>query len=212
MVVMSTPYEQGGYVNLKRRTREALLAAARELVAGGRTPTVEEVAVAGGVSRTTAYRYFPNQAALLVAAHPEMGAQTLLDDDAPADPMRRLDTVVDRFVELIVSTEPQQRTMLRLSLDPDVQRGVRLPLRQGRAIPWITEALAPLSTELGVDGVHRVALAIRSAIGIEALVWLTDVAGLSREAAVETMRWSARAMLAAALAGDAPGSEPGGIR
>lgn len=212
MVVMSTPYEQGGYVNLKRRTREALLAAARELVAGGRTPTVEEVAVAGGVSRTTAYRYFPNQAALLVAAHPEMGAQTLLDDDAPADPMRRLDTVVDRFVELIVSTEPQQRTMLRLSLDPDVQRGARLPLRQGRAIPWITEALAPLSTELGVDGVHRVALAIRSAIGIEALVWLTDVAGLSREAAVETMRWSARAMLAAALAGDAPGSEPGGIR
>lgn len=212
MLVMSTPYEQGGYVNLKRRTRQAVVTAAREIVASGRTPTVEEAAVAAGVSRTTAYRYFPNQAALLVAAHPEVGAQTLLDGDAPTDPRLRLDMVVDRFVELILSTEPQQRTMLRLSLEPDVQRGAGLPLRQGRAIPWITEALAPLRAELGDDGVHRVALAIRSAIGIEALVWLTDVAGLSGEAAADTMRWSARAMLAAALAGDAPGSEPSGIR
>jgi hypothetical protein len=30
--------------------------------------------------------------------------------------------------------------------------------------------------------------------GIEALVWLTDIAGLSREEAVEVMRWSARAL------------------
>jgi hypothetical protein len=141
-----------------------------------------------------------------------VGAQTLLDNDAPTDPGPRLDMVVSRFVELILSTEPQQRTMLRLSLDPEVQRGAGLPLRKGRAIPWISEALAPLNAELGADGVHRVVLAIRSAIGIEALVWLTDVAGLSREAAAETMRWSAQAMLAAALAGDAPGSEPSGTR
>ena len=205
MVVMSTPYEQGGYVGVKRRTRLAVVAAAREIVADGRTPTVEEAAVAAGVSRTTAYRYFPNQAALLVAAHPEVGAVTLLDDDAPGDPGLRLDAVVDRFVELILSTEQQQRTMLRLSLDPDVGRRSGLPLRQGRAIPWITEALAPLRVSIGDEGVHRVALAIRSAIGIEALVWLTDVAGLSREAAADTMRWSAHAMLSAALAGLTPG-------
>src|SRR6187397_132137 len=107
MVVMSTPYEQGGYVNLKRRTRQAVVAAARDIVADGRTPSVEEAAVAAGVSRTTAYRYFPNQAALLVAAHPEVGAQTLLEDDAPGDPAVRLAAVVDRFVELILSTEHQ---------------------------------------------------------------------------------------------------------
>ena len=212
MVVMSTPYEQGGYVNLKRRTRQAVVAAARDIVADGRTPSVEEAAVAAGVSRTTAYRYFPNQAALLVAAHPEVGARTLLEDDAPGDPAVRLAAVVDRFVELILSTEHQQRTMLRLSLDPDVQRRGALPLRQGRAIPWISEALDPLRVALGDDGVHRVALAIRSAIGIEALVWLTDVAGLSREAAADTMRWSARAMLAAALAGQEPGIEAAGIQ
>jgi hypothetical protein len=36
-------------------------------------------------------------------------------------------------------------------------------------------------------GVHRLARAIRSAVGIEALVWLTDVAGLSREEAAGVM-------------------------
>jgi hypothetical protein len=51
--------------------------------------------------------------------------------------------------------------------------------------------------------IHRLALAVRSAIGIEALVWLTDIAGLSRGAATDLMRWSARAMLTAALAEDA---------
>jgi hypothetical protein len=37
-------------------------------------------------------------------------------------------------------------------------------------------------------------------VGIEALVWLTDIAGLSRQQAVEVMRWSARSLLRAALA------------
>lgn len=52
---------------------------------------------------------------------------------------------------------------------------------------------------------RRLTLAIRSAVGIEALVWLTDVAGLSRKEAAELMRWSASALLDAALARRAAG-------
>ena len=43
-------------------------------------------------------------------------------------------------------------------------------------------------------------LAIRATFGIEALVWLTDVAGLSREDAVDLMRSSARTLLRSAIA------------
>jgi hypothetical protein len=46
----------------------------------------------------------------------------------------------------------------------------------------------------------RLILAIRSAVGIEALVWLTDIAGLSRKEALQLMRWSAGALLRSALA------------
>ena len=58
--------------------------------------------------------------------------------------------------------------------------------------------------ELGEEGVHRLAVAVRSAVGIESLVWLTDIGGLSRDQASEVMRWSAQAMLHHALADGLP--------
>jgi AcrR family transcriptional regulator len=198
---MSIPYELNGRIDQKRRTRDALIAAARELVADGESPTVEGAAEAASISRTTAYRYFPNQRALLSAAHPETAAASLLPNDPPDDVAARLDIVVDSFTRMIIDTEAQQRTMLRLSLEADPVERAQLPLRQGRAIKWIEEALAPLRTEMPATEVHRLALAIRSATGIEALVWLTDVGGLSSEQARELVRWSARALLQSALVG-----------
>jgi AcrR family transcriptional regulator len=180
-----------------------LLDAARELLAEGRTPNVEEAAEAAGVSRATAYRYFPNQRALLVATHPEIEATALLGEDAPADPHQRLDRTIGELIRLTIETEPELRTMLRLSLEP--RPGEELLLRQGRAIGWIEQALAPLRGRLSRPALRRLVLAIRSACGIEALVWLTDVAGLSRQQAAELMRWSALALLSTALTeGDEP--------
>jgi AcrR family transcriptional regulator len=195
------PYERGGRVDQKGRTRQALVSAARDLVARGESPTVERAAAAASVSRATAYRYFPNQRVLLVAAHPETGADSLLGADPPQDPAARLDEVVRAFTALIVETEAQQRSMLRLSLEPDVDHG-GLPLRQGRAIGWIREALEPLRGRLTDERLHLLVLAIRSAIGIESLVWLTDMGGLGRAEAVELMRSSAQALLRGALADD----------
>ena len=200
MTVMSIPYELNGRVAQKRRTRDAVIAAARELVASGIMPTVEAAAEAASISRTTAYRYFPSQRALLVAAHPETGATSLLPEDAPDDVATRLDLVIDAFIRSNLENEAQQRTMLRLSLEASPVERAQLPLRQGRAIKWIEEALAPLQATMPEAERHRLALAIRSAIGIEALVWLTDVAGLSRDDASDLMRWSGRALLRSALA------------
>jgi hypothetical protein len=107
---------------------------------------------------------------------------------------------------MIIGTEAQQRTMLRLSLEADPVERSQLPLRQGRAIKWIEEALAPLHPEMSAVEINRLAVAIRSATGIEALAWLTDIAGLSRDEAAGLMRWSAHAMLQAALADKASGA------
>ena len=129
---VSTAYELNGRTNQKRRTRDALVAAARSIVAEGRTPTVEEVAEAAAISRTTAYRYFPSQRALLGAAHPETAVESLLPDDAPDDVAARLDIVVAAYTRTILDNESQQRTMLRLSLEADPEERSQLPLRQGR--------------------------------------------------------------------------------
>jgi AcrR family transcriptional regulator len=204
MNAMSIPYEAGGRTAQKRRTRDALVAAARDLVAAGMTPTVDEAASMASISRTTAYRYFPNRRALLVAAHPETGLASMLPPDAPEDPAARLDLVTRAFTRLIVETEAQQRTMLRLSLEADPAEQATLPLRQGRAIVWIGEALAPLRDQLSDVELHHLALSIRSVIGIEALAWLTDIGGLSRPQAVELMCWAARSLLSAAISSSPP--------
>lgn len=205
MTFMSRGWEFEGRINQKRRTHAALIAAARDLVAAGHSPTVDEAAAAASVSRATAYRYFRNQGELLAAAHPETGTESMLGSDPPQDPAARLDLVVRAFTEMIVKTEAQQRTMLRLSLEPEVDRS-KLPLRQGRAIAWLTEALEPVRDQLPDDEFPHLVLAIRSTIGIEALVWLTDIGGLSRADATALMRRSAQALLQAALSTEVAGT------
>ncbi|MEO6629545.1 MAG: TetR/AcrR family transcriptional regulator [Aquihabitans sp.] len=202
---MSTSYEHGGRSQQKRRTREALVAAARDLVTAGRSVTIEDAASAASISRTTAYRYFSTQRALLLAAHPEVDQTTMLPPDAPEGARERLDAAVQAFTAMILDTEAQQRTMLRLSLDSDGE--AELPLRQGRAVGWFREALVgrmPLTDAQ----VHSLAVAVRATTGIEALVWLVDIGGLSRPNARNLMCWSALALFDAAII-DPPPAAPG---
>lgn len=191
---MPVPYESTGRTRQKQRTRDALVEAAQRLVADGRTPTVEQAADAAGISRTTAYRYFPNQERLLLSAMPAIDRTSLLADDAPADVPARVDLVVTEQTAILRRWEPQLRAALRLSLDQE-----RSALRQGRAITWFEDALSPLATSHPHVDRRRLAIAIRAGCGIESWVWLTDVAGMSRKQAATLMRESAQAILGAAL-------------
>jgi len=187
-------YEESGRTRQKQRTRNDLIAAARELIAaGGAAPTVEETAAAASVSRTTAYRYFRSQDELLLAAYPVLDRTSLLPEDIGDDPEVRLLAAVATVIEHVRRAEPQQRTMLRLSLDRATDAD-QLPLRQGRVIGWFEDALAPAVPRLGKAGVRRLAIPVRSAVGIESFVWLVDIAGLSRDEAAEVMLSNARAV------------------
>jgi AcrR family transcriptional regulator len=195
---MSISYPRTGRTNQKSRTRAALIAGTRELLAQGRTPTVEEAAAAAAISRATAYRYFPNQRALLVAAHPEVEAPSLLGPEPPADPETRLDLVVERLAEIFLGAEQTYRTMLSLSLQPE-DHG-ELVLREGRRFLWIEDAIAPVRDRLAPGEYRRLVDALAATIGIEALVALIDLARLSREEAINVLPWSAQALLRTALA------------
>jgi AcrR family transcriptional regulator len=194
------PYESTGRTAQKSRTRLALVTATRDLLAAGLTPNVEDAAERAGISRTTAYRYFPNQRSLLLAAQPTISPDSLMPPDAPADARARLDALITAFAGYNFTWEPQLRTSLRLSLEPAADQPV---LRQGRGIGWIAEALAPLRDSHPHVDVDRLAVAIRSATGIETLIWLVDIAGYTREQATDTVKGTARALLDAAIRGDA---------
>ena len=116
----------------KARTRQALVDATRRLLAAGQTPQVEEAAEAAGISRTTAYRYFPNGRALLAATFPEIEMDSLLGADPPEDPLARLEVVAESLTRRIVEHEPEYRAQLRLALEGEPAGGESLPLRRGR--------------------------------------------------------------------------------
>src|SRR5438034_11699722 len=102
---MSTrvPYEERGRIRQKARTRSALLDAARQLLAEGATPTVERAADRAQVSRTTAYRYFPNHRSLIAATYPDLESSSLLGENPPSDATSRLELVMARITEQLIA-------------------------------------------------------------------------------------------------------------
>ena len=197
---MPVPYEELGRVNQKIRTRDALIAATRGLLAQGVTPTMEGAAAAAAISRTTAYRYFPNLRALLVAAYPHVEQRSLLGPEPPQDPAARLAIVAEDQTLRVLKYEPEMRAVLRLSLEVDSAGGPKLPMNRGLRIGWIEDALTPLRGQMPEDELRRLIYGIGATLGIEAFVWLTDIAQLSREDAVAVMRANANGLLHAAIA------------
>lgn len=190
------PYEAGGRARQKQRTREALVAALHELMATTASPTVDEVARHAGISRTTAYRYFPDQTALISAGYPEIAESPRFTGDRPEDAAARVRVVVDLQLDIIEKWEAQLRAALRTALDTDPDRA---PLRGGRAIGWFTAALAVLGPSWSGDRTRRAALRLRAVAGIEAWIWLVDVAGVSPTEARGIIRDNADAVLRSAL-------------
>ncbi|MEA2590960.1 MAG: hypothetical protein QOD62_791 [Actinomycetota bacterium] len=201
MMGMAVPYELTGRVNQKARTRDALIEAARRLLASGVSPTMEGAADAASISRTTAYRYFPNLRALLVATYPHIEERSLLGPEPPEDPVARLEAVADDQGRRILTYEAEMRAVLRLSLESDLDGVAGLPVHRGLRIGWIEDALAPLQGRIGDQDLRRLVYGIGATLGIEAFVWLTDIARLPREEAVAVMRANACGILRAALTG-----------
>jgi AcrR family transcriptional regulator len=195
VLIMSTSISSlpPGRGRQKARTREAMVAAARALLADGTTPTVEAAAAHAGLSRATAYRYFTNQRELLVATHPMLDMASLLPPDAPAHPRDRVMIVAEAIINLILSSEAELKMSLRLSLEPGVNAD--LPLRKGRRLIWFEDALQPLKSDLKAATFKRLTHALAASVGVETFVWLVDIVGLSRKEAVEQLLWTARTLM-----------------
>lgn len=184
----------------KARTRDALVAATRELLRDGMTPSVEQAADAARVSRTTAYRYFSSQRELLAATFPHLEGGTLLGDNPPADVRARVALFAEKMTESILANEAEMRAMLRISLDPRVPLH-EVALRQGRRQLWVADALAPLRASLPSARFESLTLAIAATAGIESFVWLVDVGGVDPERAAAVIRSNCAALLEHELLG-----------
>ena len=193
--------------NQRNRTRAAIVEAATALLREGRPPTVAEAAERALVSRATAYRYFPTQESLLLdVANVEAlvkPVEELVASFPTDDAGQRLAALVGTMMPALLSDEALVRTAERIYLDtwlanqPD---GNHTPVRAGRRMRYIDEALRPLGGRLGESGRQRLRCALALTIGTEALIAMKDSAGLDDDdEIVTTLEWAAGALLRTAL-------------
>jgi AcrR family transcriptional regulator len=195
-------------VNQKRRTRKAIVDAARAMVERGERPTVASAAEEALVSRTTAYRYFPSQESLLLELAVGESVDELerllarpLDDALPES---RMLEVVDELNRYTASNEALYRNLLRHYMEmwlaaEHAGEGHANPVREGRRLRWLTTALEPLRDQMSDDAMQRLVAALCLLTGSEAVFVLSDVCHLEAEDAVGVAHWAAQALLDASL-------------
>ena len=185
----------------RRRTRNAIVAAAAALLAEGKTPSVAEVADAAHVSRRTVYMYFPTLEHLFLdatlgslASTASLGAAI---DERDSD--EEIEARVERLARLVqrgaAETEQQGRTLLRLTIggaNDGAPRGYR-------RVEWVEGILAPLRPRVDKRRYERLVSALVTVLGWEALIIQRDMRGLEPREAEEVSAWAARALVTATL-------------
>jgi AcrR family transcriptional regulator len=198
-----------GRSNQKRRTRAAIVDAARQLLERGVTPTVQQAAEGALVSRTTAYRYFPTQDSLLIEV--AVGADVDDVEELVARPVTaeeaedRIVAVVDLLNRHVLEDEVRYRTVLRLYLEQwlaAAAAGETDPVvREGRRRRWIATTLTPLESSVPAADLRRLSAALACVLGAEVVVALRDTARLPADEVRDVTRWAARALVRATLDG-----------
>jgi len=196
--------EAGGAA--RRRTRRLMLATATRLMQEGATPSVSEVAEAADVSRATAYRYFPSQAALVEAVVDEALGPILAWNSSSPDAAARVADLFATSLPRIDAFEATFRAALKLSLDDWARDKAGAPapepVRRGHRVSLVRQALAPLDGRFAPERVERLAQALSLVFGVEALVVLKDMWGLDATQAQSVIAWAAQMLVTGAISGE----------
>lgn len=198
----------------RARTRKLMLETAIALMQRGETPSVSAVAEAAEVSRATAYRYFPSQAALVQAVVDE-GLGPILDwSSSSADAEARVLDLFALSMPRILEFEATFKAALKLSLEQWAQRragtlGTEPPFKRGHRVDLLQKAIAPLRGSLGEFGYQRLAKALSLVYGLEVLIVLKDLWGLEFDEMRDVANWTASALVRTAIAESAGGKQAG---
>ncbi len=191
-----------GRTALKLRTRSALLAAARRLIARGEPLTVVAAAAEGGISKVTAYRYFtaPETLAMEAALDGEvLFVETVIGE--AGEVRERVHRVHRHLLGLTRAKQRAFRLYLAKALGASVEagrEGASIP-RAGRRVPMFEAALAPVQDRMAPDAFARLVHGLSAVIGIEAWIALKDMSRLADEEAEAVALGVVDALLASYL-------------
>ena len=190
---------------VRARTRRLMLDTAIVLMQKGETPSVSDVAEAAGVSRATAYRYFPSQAALVQSVVDEGLGPILSWRPTSDEPAERVDQLIEFSMPRILEFEATFKAALKLSLEQWAKSragtlGAEPPFKRGHRVDLLQMAIAPLKNKLPEKKFLRLAQALSLVYGLEVLIVLKDLWGLEFDQTRDVASWAADALVRAAIA------------
>src|SRR5262245_62886885 len=197
------------------RAREfrRLLDEAVRLVRRGRIPAVAVVAQSAGVSRATAYRYFPSRSKLVSAVIAEALGPVRRAVPQHGDAKQRLHELLDRTYSRFAEYEPHMRAALQLALEHQSLESAGLleeePFRRGQRTEILATTLKPLRRQLPARTYRRLLNALAVVYGIEPMIILKDICGVTDRETEAILRWMMDALVDAALRDDAMGTMRG---
>jgi AcrR family transcriptional regulator len=188
-----------------------MLGTAIRLMQDGFIPSVSDVAEAAEVSRATAYRYFPSQAAMVQAVVDEaLGPILAWRSEEKAAEKRVTGLFTDAFPRLL-EYEATHRAALSQALDQWTRKqagtlGSEPRIVRGNRKGLLDDALAPLKGRVSRQTFDKLAQSLSLIFGIEAIIVLKDIWGIDDDAVRKVALWAADALVAAALAEGAAGA------
>jgi AcrR family transcriptional regulator len=185
--------------------RRHLLATAIGLMQRGRIPSVSDVAEAAEVSRATAYRHFPSQAALVQAAVDAALGPVLAWSSDTKDAAERVRDLFRFAVPRILDYEATHRAALAQALDQWTRRqagtlGEEAPIVRGNRKGLVADALRPLAAELDRQTFDKLAQSLSLIFGIEAVIVLKDIWRLDDAGVRQAALWAAETLVSGAAA------------
>ncbi len=188
-----------------------MLATAIRLMQDGFIPSVSDVAEAAEVSRATAYRYFPSQAAMVQAVVDEALGPILAFRSKEDDVDRRVADLLTFAFPRMLEYEATHRAALEQALDQWTRRqagtlGSEARIVRGNRRVLLRDALAPLKKQVGGQTLDRLIQSLSLVFGVEAIIVLKDIFGLDDEQVRDVALWAAHALVQAAISeASAPG-------
>jgi AcrR family transcriptional regulator len=185
------------------RVFRRLLDEAVRLVRRGSIPSVAEVAQSAGVSRATAYRYFPSRSKLVSAVIAEALGPVRRAVPQHGDAKQRLHELLDRTYSRFAEYEPHMRAALQLALEHQSLEAAGLleeePFRRGQRTEILATTLQPLRRRLNPRTYRRLLKALAVVYGIEPMIILKDICGATDRETEAVVRWMMDALVDAAL-------------
>ena len=197
------------YKGTRKRTYVLLVTTALDLFEKGAMPSVSELALEAGVSRATAYRYFPTQTDLITAVVNESLGPILTWRPQSVKTEERIYELLTYAFPRMFEHEGVLRAALQASLQQWAQgRSTPLSIKdkrleRGNRKDILTMVTSPMKSEFPQEIIDKVIRAFSVIYGSEIFLVLKDIWKMEDSQVTELAQWMAKAIMNQAVADNA---------